>query len=87
MLIEMRWEDRGAAGVLHIPTSVSNLIRGTDYEYIRSGESLALPIALGLSLILAGLTNTSLVLSGDRTAWKDEWGALIDAPESMDLRL
>lgn len=83
MQIEMRWVDRGAVGVLHVPPTVSELTRGTDYEFIKSGESLALPIALGLGLILAGLTDAHLVLGGDRTAWKESWGTLLDAPEEI----
>ena len=83
MQIEMQWKDRGAIGVLHVPPAVSSLTKGTDYEYIRSGESLALPIALGLGLILAGLTDAHLVLSGDKTAWKESWGALLDAPAGI----
>ena len=80
MQIEMQWADQGAIGVLHVPPAVTNLTRGTDYEFIRSGERLALPIALGLGLILAGLTDAHLILSGDKTAWKESWGALLDAP-------
>ncbi|WP_157959573.1 hypothetical protein [Devosia submarina] len=79
----MQWKDRGAIGVLHVPESVSNLTKGTDYEFIKSGESLALPIALGLGLILAGLSDADLVLSGDKTAWKENWGALLDAPSRI----
>jgi hypothetical protein len=80
MQVEMQWQDRGAIGVLHVPEAVSNLTKGTDYEFIRSGESLALPIALGLGMILAGLSGADFVLSGDKTAWKEHWGALLDAP-------
>ena len=80
MQIEMQWRDRGAVGVLHIPSAVSKITAGTDYEHIKSGESLALPVALGLGIILAGLADAHLLLSGDKTAWKDNWGALLDAP-------
>lgn len=78
VVIEMRWEDRGAKGVLHIPPRVSEITAGTDYEHIRSGESLIIPIALGVGIIFAGLADTPLVLSGDRSAWKETWGLLLD---------
>jgi hypothetical protein len=85
MQIEMQWEGDTPIGVLCIPASISNLLIGSDFEHIRSGESLALPISLGLCLILSALTNSHLVLSGDRTAWKENWGALLDFPLSMDF--
>ena len=50
--------------------------RGTDYGLIRTGETLALPIALGLGVILASLTFTDFYLSGDQTAWSEQWGPL-----------
>jgi hypothetical protein len=85
MLIEMRWRSDDPIGVLHVPPSVTHLIEGSNYEQIQSGESLALPIALGLGVILAGLTNTDLVLSGDTTAWKTSWGSL--RPDFNDVEL
>jgi hypothetical protein len=74
-------------GVIHIPLAVSTLLEGSDYEHIRSGESLVLPIALGLSLILAGLSDSYLVLSGEKTAWNENWGALLDLPPSVQFGL
>lgn len=80
MVVEMKWADQGPVGVLHVPKSVSDIVVNTDYESIKSGETLALLIALGLGVILAGLADTDLFLSGDKTAWKESWGALVPAP-------
>jgi hypothetical protein len=87
MGVELRWEAGLPVGVLHIAPAVSKLLKGSDYEHIRSGESLALPIALGLSLILAGLTESHLVLSGERTVWNANWGALLDLPPNVEFGL
>ncbi len=87
MLIEMQWRNDDRIGVLHVPPSVTNLVEGSDYEHIQTGESLALPIALGLGVILAGLTDVDLVLTGDRTAWKSSWGSLKLDFNDVELQL
>ena len=85
MVIEMRWNDRGAIGVLHIPSNVSDLTEGTEFESVQSGEALTLAIALGLGVIFAGLAGTHLVLSGEKTAWQESWGSLLDLPAGLEL--
>jgi hypothetical protein len=80
--VEMRWQSGDSVGVLHIPDYVSEMMKGTGYASVRSGEVLGLPIALGLGLILAAYTFTDFYLSGDDTAWIDHWGTL----EKLDPR-
>jgi hypothetical protein len=80
----MQWQDRGAMGALHIPPHVSDLLAGTEFEHIKNGESMLLPIALGVGVIFAAMTDTSLVLSGEKSAWKDSWGALLDMPRAVE---
>jgi hypothetical protein len=74
--LEMLWRDERQLGTLHIPTNVLEMLEGTDYEHIHAGETLSLPLALGLGVVLAALTLVDLQLGGDRTAWLDEWGPL-----------
>lgn len=76
--IVMEWTDRGAIGVLHFPSTVQEITAGTEFAEIRSGESLRLPIALGIGVIFGGLADIHLILSGERSAWKDNWGRLLD---------
>ena len=76
IVVEMEWKGESAQGVMHIPEHVSKMTEGTDYGLIRTGETLALPIALGLGVILASLTFTDFYLSGDQTAWSEQWGPL-----------
>jgi hypothetical protein len=75
MGVELRWEAGLPVGVLHIAPAVSKLLKGSDYEHIRSGE------------ILAGLTESHLVLSGERTVWNANWGALLDLPPNVEFGL
>jgi hypothetical protein len=84
VVIEMRWEDRGAIGALHIPPRVSELVAGSELEHIKSGESMMMPIALGIGIIFAALAETTLVLSGERSAWKESWGALLERPGAVE---
>lgn len=87
MLIEMQLMKDEPMGVLHVPPSVSQLLAGSAYEDVRSGESLALPIALGLGIILGALTDTDFVLTGDRNAWKTSWGGLKYDFKDVEWRL
>jgi hypothetical protein len=87
MVIEMHLKKGEPIGVLHVPPLVSQLLEGSAYEDARSGESLALPIALGLGIILSALTDTDFVLTGDRSAWKTTWGGLKYDFKDVELRL
>jgi hypothetical protein len=84
VVVEMQWRGRDAVGLLHIPSSVSEVTAGTDYEEIETGETATLIIALGLGLILAGLAGTHLVISGERSIWEESWGALLEMPSAVD---
>jgi hypothetical protein len=85
MVVELQGTVGSALGVLHIPDVISDQLIGSEYENIKSGERLVLPIALGLGLILAGLTDTDFILSGDRSVWKETWGTLLQRSESTPL--
>jgi hypothetical protein len=39
MVVEMRWEDRGAVGVLRIPVHVLEAVAGTDFRDIKMVRS------------------------------------------------
>ena len=80
VMVEMRSGYRGPMGVLHIPPAVSEVTAGTEYEGIKTGETASLIIALGLGLILAGLAGTYLAISGERSAWDESWGTLLEMP-------
>jgi hypothetical protein len=64
---------------------VTQLVAGTEYANVRTGERLALPIALGLSIILAGLSDSHVVLTGDKSAWKENWGTLLDVSNFPEI--
>jgi hypothetical protein len=74
--IEMQWQGEKQVGLLHVPPDVLEMLEETDYSGIRTGETLLLPLSLGLGVVLAALTLVDLRIGGDRTAWLTEWGPL-----------
>jgi hypothetical protein len=80
IFLEMQWHGERQMGVLHVPLDVLGLLEGTDYASIKTGETLAFPLSLGLGVALAALTFFDLIIGGDKTVWLDEWGALETLP-------
>jgi hypothetical protein len=69
------WENDERMGRIIVPDAVQTTIRER-----RMPEAADFPIifAIGYGVLLAGETRRPLCLTGDRTAWDDAWGRLIE---------
>lgn len=74
--ISMSWQDDQPQGSIYFPPDVRHLAEEADHFLVQHGETLTLGMALGIGVMLAALTNHALCLSGDETAWRQEWGRL-----------
>ena len=78
IVLDLSWRDGAPEARVSSPDHVVELFRRQDMSVRYDDEAMSLPIALGYAVLLAGLSETDLVVSGDRSAWPSEWGELVD---------
>jgi hypothetical protein len=76
--------DGGSSGQLIVPPAVVDIL--VEHGYPSLTGLLPIESALAYGVILAGKANRSLVLTGDRIAWRTAWGRLIDAGKRLSVR-
>ena len=74
--IRMLWVDGEPMATIHLPDTVRQLARTSDFEVLTGDEPLRLPVILGYGVSIAALTGHALRLTGDESAWRQEWGSL-----------
>lgn len=67
--------DGTSCGTVHMPHVVRSDLVASWGDY--AGESLLLPVALGLAVIVSATTGLDMVLVGDHEAWDPDWGHLV----------
>lgn len=78
IILDLSWRNGAAEARVSSPDHVVELFTQNDMGVRCDDEAMSLPIALGYAVLLAGLSETALIVSGDRTAWPSAWGELMD---------
>ena len=67
------WDDDARMGRVIVPDKAQQLINASEGP---DTDDLPLISAIAYGLTLAGMTDTRLSLTGDRTVWNEHWGNL-----------
>jgi hypothetical protein len=78
IVLDLSYGARTAEARVYSPDHVAHLFQQHQIGMRYEDELMSLPIALSYAVLLAGLSDTALVVSGDRSAWPQEWGELLD---------
>jgi hypothetical protein len=78
IVLDLTWRGAVAEARVSSPEHVIELFERGDVGVRQDDEFMSLPIALGYAVLLAGLSQTALVVTGDRSAWPCEWGELLE---------
>lgn len=81
--VRLAWQDGLAKARVESPLALVDELSGTDIPFRKDDEFMVLPIALGYAVLLAGLSKTRLTVTGDVTAWPQEWGSLSERPRQL----
>ena len=54
----------------------ADIVHALPFDIPLDDEYMSLPIALGYAVMLSGLSGTKMTLTGDVSAWPEEWGSL-----------
>ena len=65
-----------AEGSVSMPSDVRLLAIQHDVPVLEASEKVSLAIAMGYAVTIAMMSDLELVLTGDETAWRDDWGQL-----------
>nr|WP_295884938.1 hypothetical protein [uncultured Devosia sp.] len=76
IIVEMAWQEGEPTGSVTVPAEVRQSAIDNHVPVLEPGESLSLALAVGYAVTIAMLTDQELCLTGDRTAWREEWGWL-----------
>jgi len=78
--VRLAWQNGSARARVEPPAGVADKLGDDDIPLRADDEFMSLPIALGYAVLIAGLSETSLTVTGDVTAWPQEWGSLSERP-------
>lgn len=78
VMLELMWDGLFAKGRVIAPSWVIEALEGSHISIRPDDELLALPIALSYAVLVTASCGAPLTLTGDRTAWPEEWGGLKD---------
>lgn len=76
IIVRMAWQAGEPTGSVIVPVGIRRSAIENDVPMLEPGESLSLAMAVGFAVTIAMLTDQELCLTGDRTAWREEWGWL-----------
>ena len=77
IVVEMGWGQGGEpTGSVTVPDEIRQSAHDYSVPMLAPGESLSLAMAVGYAVTIAMLTDQQLCLTGDRSAWREEWGWL-----------
>lgn len=79
--LELAWHEGEPSGCLVPPDALLDQARKLGVYKV--GEYLRLPFALGLGVLLAGMSGAKLTLTGDTSAWPTDWGDLCPRPDAF----
>jgi hypothetical protein len=63
-------------GRVYAPPDVVSEMLERDMPARQEDEFIWLPLALGYAVTMSGITSAALTLTGDLTAWPQDWGIL-----------
>ena len=74
--VHMARQGAEAEGSVSMPSDVRLLAIQHDVPVLEASEKVSLAIAMGYAVTIAMMSDLELVLTGDETAWRDDWGQL-----------
>jgi len=74
--IELYWSGKNRFAKVILPIEVERAVRD---EALPSAEDLGIGPALAYGIVMATTSQRQMLITGDRSAWPDAWGQLMDA--------
>ena len=82
--VRMYWEEGAPAACVEASAYIAHQLAQLNISHIEGGVGLA--FALGYGVTIAGLVGAKLTITGDVSAWPDEWGELTYRPVKQAQR-
>lgn len=76
--VRMHWSEGSPVACVEAPACVTHHLAQLNIAHIEGVTDLA--FALGYGVTIAGLAGAKLTITGDASAWPDEWGELTPRP-------
>ena len=76
--LDLKWFDGEARGKVFVPCPVATQDFGIDLRAQKNDEYLSLPLALSYGLLIAAASGTKFTVTGDPSAWPQQWGTLLE---------
>lgn len=83
VLVDLQWRGGSPGGVVRAPDWVLDKLEGNDFALKANDEFMQLPFALSYGVLVASAAHAKLTFCGDRSAWMDVWGTLVDRPSEL----
>lgn len=78
IIVELIATGTSCSGRVRAPASVVAELVRQNLPVRAHDEVMDLPFALSYGVLLASMSKTNLTISGDRSAWPEDWGALLE---------
>jgi hypothetical protein len=71
--VRLGWQSGESVARVETPADVAQVL---PFHIPLDDEYMSLPIALGYAVMISGMSGTKMTLTGDVSAWPEQWGAL-----------
>lgn len=78
--VRLDWRSGERVGRVEPPAEVAERL---PFDVPVEDEFITLPMALGFAVTIAALAGSKLTITGDVTAWPEDWGVLSPRPKKV----